>query len=45
MMKTIPGELKKVYLLDSVIKTVNYIKSRYFKTRILKKMCEVADYC
>jgi len=42
MIKTILVEHKNVF--NSVIKIVNYIKSRDLKTRILKKMCAEADY-
>jgi hypothetical protein len=38
--KTIPAELKSV--LDSVVKMVNYVKSRALMTRLLKQMCQEA---
>jgi hypothetical protein len=38
--KTIPAELKSV--LDSVVKVVNYVKSRALKTRLLKQICQEA---
>jgi hypothetical protein len=36
--KTIPAELKSV--LDSVVKMVNYVKSRALTTRLLKQICQ-----
>jgi hypothetical protein len=38
--KTIPAELKSV--LDSVVKMVNYVKSRALKIRLLKQTCQEA---
>lgn len=38
--KTLPAELKDI--LDSVVKMVNYVKSRALKTRLLKQMCQEA---
>jgi hypothetical protein len=40
MAKTIPTELKSV--LDSVVKMVNFVKSRALKTRLLRQMCHEA---
>jgi hypothetical protein len=40
MAKTIPTELKSV--LDSVVKMVNFVKSRALTTRLLRQMCHEA---